>query len=242
MSISTLTIRLFVTVIALGAAACDATTGPSDLDRSRVLAVRLSPPHLAPEEIAPIDVLVGHDDGTVDIEMPTSVRVNVAEASAQTDSMVIRSGDGWAIACPPEQALEELRVQLALAPDDPIAVPLSVDVEVDGAALTATKMVFLGSAGDNPALAGIDVDGAEVDEDGVVQLAAGQEVTIGALGAGGEDELSYAWFTSAGSIDLYLSEVATFTASDTATTGQLALVVRDPRGGVAWSWYVVAVD
>ncbi len=231
-----------ITLTALAVAAgCDNNGAPSELDRPRVLAVEVSPPHLGPDESGPVDVLVGRDDGTVDVVAPTSVEVAGAPSGSAVESMVGHGADGWAIECPDAQVLAMLRAQMGLAAEEPIPIGLAVEVEVEGLVLTATKVVYLGSRGDNPELSGISADGGR-EEDGVLVIGAGEEIPIAADGADGDSELSYAWFTSVGDIDLYLSEEATLTASDQAGDGQLVLVVRDQQGGVAWTWRDVRVE
>jgi hypothetical protein len=230
-----------ITLTALAVAAgCDSTGAPSELDRPRVLAVQVSPPHLGPEESGPVDVLVGRDDGTVDVIAPTSVEVAGAPDGSAVESMVAHGADGWAVDCPDAQVLAQLRAQMGLAAEDPIPIGLAVEVEVEGELLTATKAVYLGSRGDNPQLAGITAAGRE--EDGVLVIGAGEEIPITADGADGDSELSYAWFTSVGDIDLYLSQAATLTVTDEPGDGQLVLVVRDQQGGVTWSWRDVRVE
>jgi hypothetical protein len=234
--------RTIITLTALAAAAgCDNTGAPSELDRPRVLAVQVSPPHLAPEESAPVDVLVGRADGTVAVVAPDSVEVLSAPAGSPQSGMVGHGADGWAIACPDEQVLAGLRATLGLAEGEQVPITLALEVEVEGELLTATKNVYLGNHADNPQLAGVTANGGS-EEDGVLVIGAGDEIPIAAEGAEGEGELSYAWFTSVGDIDLYLSEAATLTASDEPIEGQLVLVVRDEQGGVIWSWRDVRVE
>lgn len=234
--------KIVITMTVLAAAAgCDNNGSPSELDRPRVLAVQVSPPHLGPQESAPVEVLVGRDDGTVAVVAPDSVEVLGAPSGSPMNGMVGRGADGWAVACPDDSVLAELRAQMGLAEGDPIPIALALEVQVEGELLTATKYVYLGSQGDNPTLAGITAHiGSE--EDGVLVVHAGDEVPIAAYGAEGEGELSYAWFTSIGDIDLYLSEEAILTATDEAIDGQLVLVVRDEQGGVTWSWRDVRVE
>lgn len=233
---------IFFTLAALLAAAgCDDNGSPAELDRPRVLAVQVSPPHLGPEESAPVDVLVGRDDGTTRVMAPDSVEVMGAPSGSPVSSMVGHGPDGWAVACPDAQVLAELRGEMGLAEDDPIPIGLALEVEVEGELLTATKVVYLGSQGQNPRLIGISAAGA-AEEEGVLVIAAGDEIAIAAEGAEGDSDLSYAWFTSVGDIDLYLSEAATLTATDQPADGQLVLVVRDQQGGVAWSWRDVRVE
>ena len=126
------------------------------------------------------------------------------------------------------------------SPEDPIPIALAVDVEVEGAVLTATKYVYLGSDGENPQVAGISIGGG-TERDGTLVLRVGDAIPIAAEDAAGDTELSYAWFTAVGDIDLYLSEAATLTL-EAAGEGPLVLVVRDERGGVSWTWRDVRVE
>lgn len=233
--------KTLITMTALAAAAgCDSSTGPSELDRARVLAVQVDPPHLGPEETAPVDLLIGTADGVVEVVAPASMEVLGAPPGSPTASMIGHSSAGWAVACPDAPALAALRAELGIAADQPIPVPLAIEVDIDGERLTATKYVYLGSQGENPQLAGITMAGA-VEADGVMLVSTGDQIAIAADRAAGEGELSYAWFTSVGDIDLYLSEEATLTAEGPAD-GQVVLVVRDDSGGVTWAWRDVRVD
>lgn len=236
----TRTMQITMTVLHL-AAGCDATTAPSQLDRPRILAVHVSPPGIAADQAAAVDVLVGSGDGTVAVVLPDAIEIEAAPAGAAIDTLISRGDDGWSVTCPPEQELARLRGQLGLEPDSPIALPLAVSVEVDGQPLTAAKSIALGSDASNPELAGIEIAGAEVDDDGAVVIRADDAIDIAADGAAGETELSYAWFSSVGEIDLYLSERAVLTAQG-PSVGQLVLIVRDQRGGVTWAWQDIRVE
>jgi hypothetical protein len=229
-----------LTALAAATAACDENGGPSELDRARVLAVQISPPHLEPAETAPVLLLVGHSDGTVSEVAPDGIEVVGAPPGSPASGMVGRGADGWAIACPDPEGLAQLRAAMELGPEDPIPIALAVEVEVDGALLAATKYVYLGSDGENPQLAGISIDG-DSGEDEPVLAGVGDAVPIAAEGAAGDTELTYAWFTSVGDIDLYLSEAATLTLEEPGD-GPLALVVRDERGGVTWTWRELRVE
>lgn len=231
---------LVITLIALAAAGCDENGSPSELDRPRVLAVQLAPPHLGPEETASVSVLVGGSDGTVREVAPGAVEVVGAPPGSPASGMVGRGADGWAVACPDGAALDRMRAELDVPAGEPIPIALALEVEVEGELLAATKVVYLDSRGDNPEVTGIAF-GAGVDEGGVLVVEVGQEIPIAADGAAGEGELSFAWFTAIGDIDLYLSEEATLTPQ-VAGAGQVVLVVRDERGGVTWTWREVRVE
>ena len=229
-----------LTALAAAAAACDENGSPSELDRARVLAIQISPPHLSPEETASVRVLVGTSDGRVSEEEAGGVKVVGAPPGSPASGMVGRGADGWAISCPGPDELAQLRADMELGPEDPIPIALAVDVEVEGTVLSATKYVYLGSDGDNPQVAGISIGGG-TEEDGTVLLRVGDAIPIAAEGAAGDTELSYAWFTAVGDIDLYLSEEATLTL-EAAGEGPLVLIVRDERGGVSWTSRDVRVE
>ena len=228
-----------LTMLAAASAACDQNGAPSELDRARVLAIQISPPHLGPAETAPVRMLVGTSDGRVSEVEPDGIEVVGAPPGSPASGMVGRGAGGWAIACPDPDGLAQLRAAMELGPEDPIPIALAVEVELEGTLLTATKYVYLGSDGENPQLAGISIGETGADEAVVVRV--GDAVPIAADGAAGDTELSYAWFTSVGDIDLYLSEAATLTL-EAPGDGLLALVVRDERGGVTWSWREVRVE
>lgn len=233
-------IAITLTALAAAASACDDNGAPSELDRARVLAVQISPPHLAPEETAPVRVLVGNSDGTVSEEAPAAIEVVGAPPGSPASGMVGRSADGWAIACPGAEVLAELRAEMELGADDPIPIALALAIEVEGERLTATKVVYLGSQGANPEVAGIAFEGGSEDGD-VLVAQVGDEIAIAAEGAAGDTELSYAWFTALGDIDLYLSEEATLTTEEPGE-GPLVLVVRDEQGGVTWTSREVRIE
>ncbi len=226
-------------LVALGAA-CDEGASEAVLDRERVLAVRVSPPSLEPGETGALDVLVGRADGTVAVVAPVAVAVDLP-AGAAAERMVEGGAQGWTVTCPPEEALAELRARSNLPAGAPVVVPLAVEVEVDGVRLPAGKSVLLGASGDNPALAGLTAD-AEEGDDGALVAPRDAEVAIAADGAVVDDgEPTYAWYTSVGDIDLYRSEAAVLTTGG-AGRGTLALVVRDDRGGVTWTWRDARVE
>lgn len=228
-----------LTALAAATAACDQNGAPSELDRARVLAVQISPPHLAAAETAPVRMLVGTSDGRVSEVEPDGIEVVGAPPGSPASGMVGRGAGGWAIACPDPDGLAQLRAAMELGPDEPIPIALAVEVELEETLLTATKYVYLGSDGENPQLAGISI--GETGPDEAVLVRVGDAVPIAADGAAGDTELSYAWFTSVGDIDLYLSEAATLTLEEPGE-GLLALVVRDERGGVTWTWREVRVE
>lgn len=237
-------LRIVLTIVigaaALPVAGCVDGAAPSLLDRDRVLAVRASPAHLAPGQVAPLDVLVGRADGGIAVIPPDRVEVE-GDGAAATEQMLAATEEGWTVSCPPEEVLAELRAAQGLSPDDPLPVPLAIQVQVGDELLTATKWVHLGSQGGNPVIDGISLAGAAPASGGTVSIRAGEEIEIAAAVTEVSGEPSFAWYSSAGEIELYRSERATLVA-DPPGEGLLAVVVRDDRGGVSWVWLEVRVE
>jgi hypothetical protein len=226
-------------LLVVGAVACNEAASEPVLDRERVLAVRVSPPHLLPGDVGAIDVLVGRADGTVAVVPPDLVAVGDGGGPAG-ERMLTTGETGWSVTCPPDEALAALRDAAGLPPDAAVVLPLEVVVVLDGEELGATKSVILGMDGDNPSLAGMTIDAD--DDGGPLVIDRDAEIDIAADGAEvGDGEPSYAWYSSVGDIDLYRSATAVLSTGD-AATGQLVLVVRDDAGGVTWAWRDVRVE
>jgi hypothetical protein len=175
------------------------------LDHAQILAVRAEPPHVAPGERARIDVLAGDDAGTVYEAAPDSV---VAYNAA-----VERTADGWFVTAGPMPAIAVLHVTLA----------------IDGVAWRADKALVIGEPAANPRVEAMQVDGAPSSE---LVAALGTKPQLTAIGAGSEP-LTYAWYSSVGSLERYRQPTAVLDA-DQRAEGQLLVVVRDAVGGVSW--------
>lgn len=206
-------------VLLLVAAGCVETheVQPWQLDRDRVVAVRATPPHIAPGEIAMFDALLANDDG------PTTVEpvYNAASPYAPGDlySAVHFYIDHWQIDGPSEERLAVARAELGLPPGAP--VPLDVTLELRGP-LYAQKTVFLGDSRDNPAPPAL-AHGPDLD--------VGREYTLEVQPPPGG---SVRWLTSCGRLRDDTTPRATHVV-DERCDGELVVVVRDADGGVAWT-------
>jgi hypothetical protein len=205
--------------------ACTAPAGlePWQLDHDRVVAVRATPPGIAPGEIALFDSLIAHADGPTSIE---SV-VNAAAPSAPGGlfTAVHFYIDHWQVDGPPPAQLDVARAELGLAADAP--VPLDVSLELPGS-LYAAKTVWLGESRANPPAPALTYG---------PMLARGEHPLSIALPAGG----SVRWLTSCGTLRDHTEPRATHVV-DEPCDGELVVVVRDGAGGVAWRVLPIRIE
>ncbi len=221
----------------LALVACAGCTGVLDpswqLDHDRLVAVRATPPHVAAGQVAVLDALVAHAGAPTDAESPIAVTADAA--SGLSDAV---RGDG--VVGPDDDALDRARAALGLAPGAP--VPLEVQLQFpdsNGHPLYAVKTVWLGDAQDNPTLGVVTIGDAAPGA--AVVVAADVDVTLAIDVAAGE---SAAWLTSCGTLhdDDEPTAILHVTSGD-RDRGELAVVLRDASGGVAWQvWPIQAVS
>lgn len=205
-------------LLLLAIAACSepATLEPWQLDHDRIVVVRAEPPHLAPGGLGMFDALIAHERGPTTVEVPN----NAAATSAAGDlfTAVHFNIDHWQVDGPDEARLAAARAELGLPDGAP--VPLLVSLEFPGP-LYADKTMWLGDSAANPVTPAFD-HGPEV--------AVGQEYPLTFVPPPGG---TVRWLTSCGTLTGDTTPHATHVI-DEPCTGELALVVRDPGGGVAW--------
>ena len=194
--------KRFVLVVSL--AACTEASAPARLDHAQILAVRATPAHVAPGGRAKIDLLAANDAGDV-FEAP-------ADTLTAGELAVERAADGWYVTAGAAPGLATLDVALA----------------IDGESWRATKQLVIAEPADNPAVATMQVDGADTME---LSAAVGTTPTLAVLATGGE--LSYAWYSSVGDLEHYRTPEAVLDA-DAPAEGTIVVVVRDAVGGVTW--------
>jgi hypothetical protein len=97
--------------------------------------------------------------------------------------------------------------------------------------------VYLGDALDNPPLGAVTVGGAAVADGAVVDTGVDVELTVAAADTDRVD-----WFTSLGELSDADDAAATLVPDGAVTSGDLAVVVRDAAGGVAWGYWSLAVQ
>jgi hypothetical protein len=230
-------VRYALLLVALAVGACDIDIDqPWELEHDRIIAVRAEPPRILPGEQSRIDLLAGFQ------EMPVTER---APDVAQVVSPMILAGTlavdngAWIVTAPSEDQLAAARAELGLMPGAP--VPLTIGVaaawpnpvtSIDSMHFGATKVLWLGESAANPQMTGITIDGNDSSSPDLVIPKDGETH----LFVEGDDEKDIVnWLTSCGEMHDYDSHQAYMTVGpDDPTEGQLALVFRDERGGVAW--------
>jgi hypothetical protein len=191
--------------VTLAAVACSEPSEPALLDHAQILAVRATPPHVAPGGRARIDMLAGDYAGSVFEAQPESV---TAQGLA-----VEHADDGWYVTA-----------------TVPGIVPIDVALTIDGELWRAEKQLVVAQPADNPRVATMQVDGAAAATELVAQV--GTKPALAAVGEGMEP-LSYAWYSSVGDLEHYRKPEATLDAK-AAAQGTIVVVVRDRVGGVDW--------
>ena len=234
-------------VVLIALAACEDTTPQYELENDRVIAVRATPPHVAPGGRATLDALVTAPGRgpfvaapTLAAAVPTSQAEPLPPELAQT---VAFDGTAWTVTCPDDAQLASARSQMALDPGAPVPLVVGLTFDVGTGPLPAIKRVMLGDARDNPVLGEVSVNGATA-ADGMM-VPADVEVPLHAPTSADTDEV--AWLTSIGELGDWDDPDATLLHDPAAdppspTSGYLAVTLRDIEGGVAWAFWTIAVE
>lgn len=204
---------------------------PWQLEHERVIAVRANPPGIASGEQAQFDALLGRADDVPYEAEPDTVSVIAPLSLAGALS---QQGGQWVITAPAD--LSAARAELGLQPTDP--VPLRVRMTFPNFAFVGIKTVTLGERRQN-------VDLGSVRIDGVDQLAATTlvvpKVTDVRLDVSFDDTYTVNWLTSCGNMhDFDLPGAYLRVEPEDPQDGMLAVVVRDPGGGVAWKLWSIS--
>ena len=234
--------KLIIAIALLSAlGACDNDTDPRwQLHHNRIIAVRVTPPHLLAGQTAEIDAFITSDDDGPATALPTLVALEPGAPASIASSIVAPDGNGgWQVTAPSDDDLAMARTTLGLAAGAPVPINLVATFSVGGETLAGIKLVTFGDTGDNPTLGVVTVDGVtptdgmtiDVPYDMDVQLAITQDMA---------DNVN--WLTSVGSLNDDDNEHAALLHVNPKdrTTGQLAVVVRDPTGGVVWNNWAMA--
>lgn len=195
------------------------------LDHDHVVAVRATPAHVASGERATIDALVAHAGAPTGVEAP----VHVEAAPTTPPSLAGAVQPDGSIVAPSAEALDQARAQLGVVGGAP--VPLEV-VALFGT-LPAKKTVWLGDHADDPVLPAITIAGQPAPAPGdAITIAYDVDVPM-AIDAPATWRVS--WLTSCGTMhdDDERAAFVHVQPKDPAS-GELAVVVRDDLGGVAW--------
>jgi hypothetical protein len=233
-------------VLALALAACNADIDePWQLDHDRIIAVRAEPPGIVAGQQSKLDMLLGFVEGP-----PVERAPDIAQVVSPMSLADLVHNDGmggWVVDAPSDERLAEVRAELKLGATD--VVPLIVGVAVQwptpvvspmGNGFGATKTVLLGMPASNPTLNGMMVNGNDPGTTDLVVPAMGKTP----LFVEADDEVNIVnWLTSAGTMhdfDLH-SAYLTFEEED-MTQGHLAVILRDPLGGVAWRFWSISAQ
>lgn len=225
-------------LLLLALVACNADVDePWQLSHDRIIAVRAEPPRIAAGEQSTIDLFVGYDG------QPSAERApdfaNVISPMSLADLMAPAGGE-WVVTAPSEERLAAVRTELGLMPDAP--VPLQVGVAAawpnpvmspNEAGFGALKTVWLGETVANPTLEGLTINGLEIPAGEAIVVAKDTKIP---LYVEADDEVQIVnWLTSCGEMHDYDLHNAYLTVGpEDPQEGELAVVVRDPSGGVAW--------
>jgi hypothetical protein len=193
---------------------------PWQLDHDRIIAVRATPPRIPAEATAQLDVLIANEGERTRTVAPDSIDV-VAPSSLAS----VVAGD--IVTAPSETMLAAARTELGLAASAP--VPLTLSVTANG--FVSTTTMWLGEAADNPPLTGMEIDGAAPGDDLVLPAKTDIPLAVTA-----DDSVhNVTWLTSCGTMhDFDLSRAYLRIDPDDSQQGELAVVLRDLRGGVSW--------
>ena len=204
------------------------------LDHDRVIAVRATPPRIASGEVSELDALVGQkgqppsdvDPDTTEVVSPTSLAGALGRPAAH-----------WTVTAPGDDQLAAARTELGLDPGAP--VPLRLRVRFPDRGLSALKVVWLGEHADNPVIDPVTIDGMNGLAAAQLSVAAGVDIP---LVVDFDASFNINWLTSCGTMhDFDLAMAHLRVEPEDPHTGTLAIVVRDPQGGVDWHmWPITA--
>jgi hypothetical protein len=220
-------------LILIALAGCLGDIDPEwQLDHTRIIAVRATPPHIPAGATSQLDLLTATKGGTT-AELAPDATLVVSPMSL-ADALA-----GSTVTAPSEDRLAAARTELGLMPGAP--VPLQIGVS--SGALAATKTVWLGDAADNPVLTNVVIGGAAAP-------AAGEMITVAPdtdvhMSVDADDSVMFvSWLTSCGTMhDFDLHAAYIHVLPDDPQTGELALVLRDPRTtGVTWEVWPIAAQ
>lgn len=228
--------RHLLAASALAAAGCTGDLDPPwQLDHDRIVAVRATPPAIEPGGRAALDALIAlAGEGTSERAPEAAMVVSpvvLAGALAQ-------EAGAWIVTAPDPAKLDEARAELRLMPGAP--VPLVVGVAYHGLTLFATKTVWLGAAAANPTLDAMTIDGAPADAR--TEIVVGKLVDVPlSIAAELDDDVN--WLTSCGTMhDFDLAQAYLRVEAEDPAAGELAVVRRDARGGVAWRVWPIRAE
>jgi hypothetical protein len=228
-------VRFLVLLVAL--AACgDELDPPWELDHNRIIAVRATPPAILSGEQATLDALLSLEPGVTAEVVPEAAMV-VSPASLMT--ALSFDGTNWIVTAPDEAALASARAELGIEAGMP--VPLQVGVVFNGQTLIGLKNISLGTSAPNPVMPALTFAGTAMPPAGTELVIPSLEDVPMSAAALETDEVN--WLTSCGEMhDFDLPNAYVRVEVDSSLEGELAVVLRDERGGVTWQTWPMRAD
>ncbi len=205
-------------------AACDSFPTPAQLDHATVLAVIADPPIVAPGGTSHLSVVAADHDGP--ITPPVAWAMASTYPQVPPLGAVVADSDGTATYTAPDPLPT---LPAGTPPVDTVQARVMSDPPVD--ALKAVGVVA-GVASANPKITDVTLDGASVLAGGSIAVKAMGLLAV-ATDRAPDDHWTFAWYTTAGTIDHYQSNPTTIVGADAAGPGWLYVVVRDGAGGAA---------
>jgi hypothetical protein len=216
---------------------------PWDLDHDRIVAIRATPPGILSGETSTIDGLIAHVGAPTEEKIPDLVVVASPESLASTLAF---TGGQWTVTAPSEEQLDAARTELGLEAGAVVPLQLGVAFAKPGAmnpedGLFGLKTIGLGFTAPNPTLGVMEINGEEAPAPDV-ELVIGKLVDVPLLVPALEtDEVN--WLTSVGTMhDFDLPSAYVRVEEEDPTEGQLAVVLRDDRGGVTWQLWPMRAE
>lgn len=222
-------VSVALVVAAIAAAGCDGDIDPAwQLDHDRIVAVRATPPAIQPGETSTLDALIAQKGAKTSVAAPEAALV--ASPASLSDAVAFKDGN-WVVTAPSAERLAAVRTELGLAAGAP--VPLQVGVAYANQTLAAVKTVLLGQTAVNPTLADVEIDDQAAP---MSELVVGKLVNVPLSIDANDNDYDVAWLTSCGTMhDFDLPSAYLKVEDDDPDAGELAVVLRDSAGGVAWA-------
>jgi hypothetical protein len=236
---------LLVAMVAMTAVttACDDTDPVWQLENDRIIAVRATPPQMSPGERSTIEVLVTSIGRGPFVIAPQIAIATPADATTVVPALlskaIVAEGTTWTVVAPDAAALRAVRTEMGLAADAPVPLRIGIRVDLGSGPLDAVKTVTFGTTVNNPSIGVVTIGGAPAQDGIVIPVDTDVELRVD---AGVDDEV--VWLTSIGDLSDFDDPIATVRhkrSSDDLTSGHIAVVVRDPQGGVTWGFWTASI-
>jgi hypothetical protein len=218
-------------VCALSAGGCNDLSQPWELDHARVLAIRATPPTVAPGQLVEVTALVLTADLTIAELGPEVVRVD-----QPYDQLLSPTPRSPTLLAADQAIVDQARTLLTLAQTEVIPVPVSIQLQLPDSAgvlepIDSIKTVRVGGFAENPVAPTVALNGDAVSQL-QMSLQVKQRYVLEANVP--TDNVNYAWFTSSGELKFPQASRAELVI-DKPGTGTILVIARDDKGGVSWN-------